>query len=189
MRDSVSFSGALLNEKKNRPGILILTDLRIIFLPYRNRSELLMRRRFARLDDTGLGRITPLNLIRRASIESDDGEEKDLCVSILDHGESSISVDEFLDFMGANACDISSVKDSTLQISVGSVNVIDYAPMLDSDGTYQASTFSSLTSDSSYFELINVSVPSFEDITTKWDNFDYSKLYKLDYKVQEIILL
>lgn len=185
MRDSVSFSGALLNEKKNRPGILILTDLRIIFLPYRNRSELLMRRRFARLDDTGLGRITPLNLIRRASIESDDGEEKDLCVSILDHGESSISVDEFLDFMGANACDISSVKDSTLQISVGSVNVIDYAPMLDSDGTYQASTFSSLTSDSSYFELINVSVPSFEDITTKWDNFDYSKLYKLDYKFED----
>ena len=56
--NSSAYSEVRNNKFKDWPGMLILTDLRLIFLPYRCRSERSLRQRFARLDVNGSGSIS-----------------------------------------------------------------------------------------------------------------------------------
>jgi hypothetical protein len=123
-------------------------------------------------------------------------EDKDICsIAVLvafkmDDEHGTISLEEFLDFMGVNnGSDNLNIRRTTLQISVSSVNIIDHTPILGGlEVGAGAGTVTSLVTDS-YFELISVSIPAFEDVTASWDKFDVKKLYKFDYKVCFKILI
>ena len=200
------------SEMRDKPGILILTNLRFIFLPYRLRSEKLLRLRFARLDingegkyillsvsfmyvspcipnllyvmTCGSGKISPLDLIRRSGV---DGGEDVVNTSILSafqikDGRDTINLEEFLAFMGVSQGDVQSVRSATVQLPVCAVSNIEHVPV--EDGTALGNVSSPLASDKN-LELISVSIPAYEDITGSWENFDVKKMYKFDYKFED----
>ena len=55
-------NSSLAHDSRDLPGLLVLTELMIIFIPYRSRSEKLLRLRFAKLDVNNSGSISPLEL-------------------------------------------------------------------------------------------------------------------------------
>ena len=152
--DEGSYSETRSNEFKDWPGMLILTDLRLIFLPYRCRSEKSLRQRFTKLDIDGTGYITAHDLMksgkslssRKLSLhDSEVNEDAELIDGELinaqvtkiqnafevehDGTDRAISLEEFLDFMGVNSVDEdnSAVRYGTIMLPIALLKDIDHS--------------------------------------------------------------
>ena len=150
--DEGTYSETRNNEYKDWPGMLILTDLRLIFLPYRCRSEKSLRQRFAKLDVEGTGYITVQDLKKSGKslsskrpfvqdsdigedIEMIDGELINASVTKIrdaledeqDGSDGAISLEEFLDFMGVNNGDEdnTAVRYGTIMLPIAMLKDID----------------------------------------------------------------
>ena len=133
--------------------MFLLTDLRLIFLPYRCRSEKSLRQRFAKLDVDGTGYITTRDLIKSGTslstkktsthdtemnddVELIDGELINASVTKIqnaleedENDDGAISLEEFLDFMGVNGADEdnSAVRHSTIMLPIAMMKNIDHS--------------------------------------------------------------
>jgi len=137
-------NSSLAHDSRDLPGLLILTELRIIFIPYRSRSEKLLRLRFAKLDVNNSGSISPLELYNASkdymnnkihvdrkdtnlkystmsnfSVENDEIMESMIKAAfhLVDKDmDGSINLEEFMKFMGLENQNYSAVQIATIQV-------------------------------------------------------------------------